>query len=363
MGESMQSGMESPLKSGAPLPGRQRGVAIITALLVVALAAILVSGLLWRQQVQIRRIENQRLIGQAQWITRSALDWTRLIIRSAADTSPSITYLDGVWAVPIAETKLSDFLGKLGATNAQQGTSTYLSGSIEDAQARFNLRNLVSSPEPGALALDLTQVQAFGRLLTLLGYDGQLALPAATQLRDGLTNSAARFQGSVQLLLDAAAASAVPATGGGSNTPAPGPQPLQMMSVDALLRVPGFTPEMVDRLRPYVTVLPTATKMNMNTATPELISAELPLVSLANAQALVALRERAFFRNTSDVSLAMQGAGIPGTTDPSIYDVTSNYFIVHGRVRHERAEVRREMLLYRDPQTHSTHVISVRDEP
>ena len=77
---------------------RQAGVAIITALLVVALAAILVSGLLWRQEVQIRRIENQRLINQAQWITRSALDWTRLIIRSAADSSPSVTYLGGVWA-------------------------------------------------------------------------------------------------------------------------------------------------------------------------------------------------------------------------------------------------------------------------
>ncbi|NVH78510.1 general secretion pathway protein GspK, partial [Paraburkholderia sp. JPY432] len=59
---------------------RQRGAAIISALLVVALAAILVSGMLWRQQVQIRRIENQRLLSQAQWVARGALDWTRLIL-------------------------------------------------------------------------------------------------------------------------------------------------------------------------------------------------------------------------------------------------------------------------------------------
>ena len=264
--------------------------------------------------------------------------------------------------MPIAETRLSDFLGKLGATNAQQGASTYLSGSIEDAQARFNLRNLVSSPAPGALTLNLPQVQAFGRLLTLLGYDGQLALPVATQVRDGLANSASRFQGAVQLLLDTAtgAASAVPATGG--DTPAPGPQPLQLTDVDGLLRVPGFTQEMVDRLRPYVTVLPSTTTINLNTATPELISAELPLVSLANAQALVARRETAFFLNTSDVELAMEGVGIPAPTDTSMLDVTTNYFIVHGVVRHERAVVRREMLLYRDPQTHTTHVVSVRDE-
>ena len=76
------------------LPARQRGAAIITALLVVALAAILVSGLLWREQVQIRRIENQRLRDQAQWTARSATDWTRFILRTQADVAP-IDYLGG----------------------------------------------------------------------------------------------------------------------------------------------------------------------------------------------------------------------------------------------------------------------------
>jgi len=60
-------------------PQRQRGAAIIMALLVVAIAATLVSGLLWRQQIQVRRIENQRLRDQAQWAARSATDWTRFI--------------------------------------------------------------------------------------------------------------------------------------------------------------------------------------------------------------------------------------------------------------------------------------------
>ena len=64
---------------------RQRGVAIISALLVVALSAILVSGMLWRQQVQIRRIENQRLLAQAQWISRSALEFRRCRPQSLTD--------------------------------------------------------------------------------------------------------------------------------------------------------------------------------------------------------------------------------------------------------------------------------------
>lgn len=103
---------------------RERGAAIITALLVVALSAILVSGMLWRQQVQIRRIENQRVLAQAQWVARGALDWTRMILRSEADTAPGITYLGGIWAVPIAKTKLSDFLGRIGAPNDNGGEDT-----------------------------------------------------------------------------------------------------------------------------------------------------------------------------------------------------------------------------------------------
>ncbi|MFP3648972.1 type II secretion system protein GspK, partial [Paraburkholderia sp. SIMBA_054] len=80
-----------------------------------------------------RRIENQRLLAQAQWVARGALDWTRLILRSEGDTSAGITYLGGVWGVPIAKTRLSDFLGQIGEVRAQQGAATYLSGSIEDA--------------------------------------------------------------------------------------------------------------------------------------------------------------------------------------------------------------------------------------
>ncbi|WP_157639431.1 type II secretion system minor pseudopilin GspK, partial [Burkholderia ubonensis] len=182
------------MRAPAPLPflrlprpaRRQRGAAIITALLVVALSAILVSGMLWREQVQIRRIENQRLIAQAQWVARGALDWTRMILRSEGDTAPGITYLGGIWGVPIAKTKLSDFMGKIGVGGGDGGEDTYLSGAIEDAQAKFNLRNLVSTPAPGVLQLNAAQLQAFQRLLTTLGYDGAFAKRIALQVRAGL---------------------------------------------------------------------------------------------------------------------------------------------------------------------------------
>nr|WP_249179641.1 type II secretion system minor pseudopilin GspK [Burkholderia dolosa] len=351
---------------------RERGAAIITALLVVALSAILVSGMLWRQQVQIRRIENQRTIAQAQWVARGALDWTRMILRSEADTAPGITYLGGIWAVPIAKTKLSDFLGRIGAPNDNGGEDTYISGSIEDAQAKFNLRNLVSSPAPGVLQLNATQMQAFQRLLTTLGYDGAFAKRIAQQVRAGLRQSATRFQ--TPTLPGGGTAATAPVAGGdmqtGDFTDEPGlaggergPAPLMMTSVDSLLDVEGVTPEMVARLRPFVTVLPTTTPVNMNTAPAEVIAALVPGMSVSSAQALVSRRETVFFRNVGDVQLALRGAGAPNMTiDGSLADVNSSYFIVHGRIQHERAEVDRTALVYRDPTTHTTRIVRIRDQ-
>jgi general secretion pathway protein K len=354
-------------------PSAQRGAAIISALLVVALSAILVSGMLWRQQVQIRRIENQRLLAQAHWVSRGALDWTRLILRSEGDTSAGVTYLGGVWGVPIARTRLSDFLGQIGEVRAEQGEATYISGSIEDAQAKFNLRNLVSTPVPGALTLDLLQIQAFQRLLQLLGINGQLARNTALQLRAGLQQSATRFQTGAN-----AGASADPtqmqggAAGGGNYTDKPGLDdsdetahvvPLQMTGVDSLLDVPGFTPDMIARLRPFVTILPTITPVNMNTAPAEVVAAVVPGMNLSSAQAFVARRETVFFHNVSDVQLALRGAGVQQVSiDSNQLDVNTSYFLVHGRVEHERAEVDRTTLVYRDALTHTTRIVWGRDQ-
>jgi general secretion pathway protein K len=360
-----------PTAVGKQKTKTQTGVAIISALLVVALSAILVSGILWRQQVQIRRIENQRLLSQAQWISRGALDWTRLILRSEGDTSAGITYLGGVWGVPIAKTRLSDFLGQIGEVRASEGASTYLSGSIEDAQSKFNLRNLVSSPAPGVLQVNVEQVQAFQRLLALLSLNGQLAKTAAVQIRDSLAQSATRFQ--AQTIPTSTVAPTIGgAIGGNTFTDKPGMDdsdsnpdvaPLQMTSVDSLLDVPGFTPDMIARLRPFVTYLPTTTAVNMNTAPAEVVAAVVPEMSLSSAQALVARRETVFFRNVGDVQLALQATGVQQTLlDPSLYDVNTSYFFIHGRVDHERAEVDRTTLVYRDALTHTTRIVRVQDQ-
>ena len=90
-------------------PTRQRGVAVITALLLTALAITVVASLFWQQQVQVRSMENQRLRLQTQWAMRGMVDFARFWLRQ---DNPSLTALDGVWATPIEEARLDDYVDR-----------------------------------------------------------------------------------------------------------------------------------------------------------------------------------------------------------------------------------------------------------
>ena len=114
---------------------------------------------------------------------------------------------------------------------------------------------------------------------------------------------------------------------------------------------------------PFVTVLPTVSAVNMNTASAEVIAAIVPGINLSSAQAFVARRQTVFFHNVSDVQLALRGAGVQSVAiDPNEMDVNTNYFLIHGRVQHERAEVDRTTLVYRDALTHTTRIVRVQDQ-
>lgn len=315
---------------------RQRGAAVVTALLVVTLAVVVVSGMLWRQQVQIRSVENQRLVAQAAWIERAAVDWARLILRDDLRRS-SVDHLGEPWAVPIAETRLSDFLGAALRTD-RAGESSFLSGRILDAQARFNLRNLVMTSAAGdgtvSATIDLNGQAVYRRLLQLLG------------LNPGLADTTARF------LVDAQRS--------GSDAPRP-PD-----SVADLLAVPGYRPEYLPVLEPFVDVLPERTAVNINTAEPEVLAAAIDKLPLDRARELVRQRDRAYFNNVGDLQTQL-GAIAPQATVPTgtdALDVRSHYFLVYGLIRHERA-VRQQVSLVRRAavigNAQATQVMWVRD--
>lgn len=270
----------------------QRGVAVITALLLTMLAITIVASLFWQQQVQVRSIENQRMQLQKQWILRGALDWARLILREDSKYS-AIDDLFEPWAVPLLETRLDQYVD---AASRDIAPSAILSGAIQDAQARFNLTRLAASGQ-----VLRAEVAAFERLLSALQQNPSLARAAAEQIAASQRHS--------ETGTDAA-------------------RPISFLQVDDLLAVAGFTPAVITAIRNEVIFLPRATPLNVNTASALALVARLPALSLSDASALIARRRTAAFVDLNDFN-----ARIPRVeSDADQLSVATRFFLVNGRV-------------------------------
>ena len=297
--------------------GRQRGVAVITALLLTTLAITMVASLFWQQQVQVRSIENQRLQLQQQWILRGALDWAGLILREDAKYS-SVDNLDEPWAVSLAETRLDQYI-EGGHADADAADAT-LSGSISDAQARYNLTNLCPNG-----SIDPTAVAVFARLLDHVKLDPALAQATAEVMASTLRK---------------------PDPAADNNSRRPGPQPIKLTQPEDLLAVPGFSPEMLDKLKDFVIFLPVVSQINVNTAPAEVLSAAFDTLSPADAATLVVSRKTASFRDLADFANRLPGRNL--SVSPGKVSVFTHYFLVNGKVRMTRAELDIQALIERN---------------
>ncbi len=296
---------------------RQRGVAVIIALLLTTLAITIVASLFWQQQVQVRSIENQRLQLQMQWVLRGALDWAGLILREDARHS-SIDDLTEPWAVPLAETRLDQFVDNGEADT--DATNATLSGSISDAQARYNLTNLCPNG-----TINPAEVAAFGQLLNNAHLDPALAQATADQM---------------------AAAQKKPVATGENPGNQSGTLPMNLTQTDDLLAVSGFTPEILGKIRDFVIFLPRATPVNVNTASAEVLAARIDGLTLADAAALVASRNTASFRFISDFTERLPDKSLSVSNLEA--SVSTNYFLVNGKVRISRANLDVQALIERN---------------
>ena len=314
----------------APSPHRQRGVAIITALLLTTLAVTIVASLFWQQQVQVRSMENQRLHLQTKWILRGGLDWARLILQQDRIDSPSVTAETGAWATPLAETRLDDYVERERVANEKFDAT--LSGQVTDAQARYNLANLVLQG-----AVDQAQLGVFRRLLQNLQLNPGLAQTLAEEVKNSQPAVACLppkvCDGQPQL----------PQPSGSSR------EPLAPIRVEDLLAVSGFTQQAVEQLRNLVIVLPERSKVNVNTAPAEVLAALVENYSVSEAATLVQFRKRSPFTTTGGFTgyLAQAGKQLPQGVE---IDVKSDYFLVLSHVRLDRAALDAQSLVQRSPQ-------------
>jgi general secretion pathway protein K len=334
---------------------RERGVAVITALLLTTLAISIVASLFWQQQVQVRSMENQRLHLQTKWILRGALDWASLVLFQDGLDHRDFTALDQVWATPLAETRLDQYIERERVEG--ENFAATLSGTIVDACSRYNLRNLADKGQ-----VDPGQMEVFGRLLRNLQMDPQLAgrtaafVAAGQPLEAPTPEGGEASGGGTPAGTPAGTPTGTPAgtptgTPTGSNLPrvsrsSVAGSPMKFLQVEDLLTVPGFTPAMVERLRPFVIVLPDVTTVNVNTAPAEVLASLMPNMSVSEANSLVVRRQRAAWRDLNYFSAEI-GESRPVTSGAA--GVRSDWFLVNSRIRLDRAALDAEALIHRFP--------------
>ncbi|MGZ8319288.1 MAG: type II secretion system minor pseudopilin GspK [Telluria sp.] len=316
---------------------RQRGVAVITALLLCTLAVSIVASLFWQQQVQVRSMENQRLHLQTKWILRGALDWASIVLRQDGIDSPNQTTLNAVWNTPLAETRLDQYIER--ERVAGEVFDATLSGRVIDASSRYNLRSLSDGQ-----VINLKQLAVYTSLLKVLQIDPALAARTA------------------QMVSRAEAPAVQPLAGGTPGAPALAAAaqtsvPMQLRQVDDLLAIQGYTPQIVAKLREFVIVLPgnPKPKLNVNTAPPEVLAAIVQGYTLSDGQALAARRKTAYFLDINQFKAALFGK-LPHDEDE--LEVRSEYFLVQSKIRLDRANLDAEALVER--KAGSPTVLSIR---
>ena len=280
-------------------PLKQQGVALITVILIVALATILATAMISRQQLEIHRSTNLFNYEQAYQYVLGAEDWAGLILKRDASDNKTDSLTDS-WATVLPPLPLE---------------GGQMSGKITDLQACFNLNNLLQ--DSGSQKRYYTR---FRKLLRLLELDESIA----DALRDWLdSNLETGFNGAEDnyyLGLEPPYRSADQA----------------MQDSSELLLVKGVDYKSYQKLRPFVCALSAGTSLNLNTAPAEVI-ATLAGLTLAEAEGIIEDRNRQAFGEVKDF---LQHPLLKNKNiDKQGLSVSSRYFQLNSEVQIGRIEV------------------------
>ena len=278
----------------------QRGAALLLAMVILTVISTMAAGMIWQQWRSAQAESAERARAQASWILSGALDWARLILREDARNGGA-DHLGEPWAVPLAEAKLSTFLAAAAGDGAQDvDLSAFLSGTISDELSKFNLRNLVQDGK-----WQLRQQQTLEALGNKVGLAPALIARIIESLQRAWVRGEASNTDSIEI----------------------GPEKLSDL---AWL---GLEPDSLEALRPWITLLPTHTPININTASGALLAAAVEGLDAAAASRLEEARRQTPFRSLDQAANFLPRRA-DGQTSAGL-TVSSNFFEVVGRIRLE----------------------------
>jgi general secretion pathway protein K len=287
----------------------QRGVALVMALLVVAIGTMIAVNLMWQGTLDLRRTDAALAADQGLMYTQGAEAWAADILQQDLVESPDSDNLGEQWAIELPPLPVDG-----GA----------IVGRLEDLQGRFNLNNLVRAD---GMENELARRQ-FERLLLSVDVDPALA-------------------GAVVDWLDPDTDLRFP-TGGEDVVYSDSDPPYRtangaITSASELMAIAGFDRDSYRLVAPYVTVLPSGTKLNVNTASDVVLASLSDDIDIGTAGSLVEQRADAEFIDIDET--------FSGLVEPDVLaeiDGVSEHFLLTATVTLGSNQLTMRSVLQRD---------------
>jgi general secretion pathway protein K len=220
------------------LPRQQRGVALLTAIVLFAVATILAAAITYNKAMAARRAAATFTLDQALQAGMAAEALAALALEDGHRRNKTETLVSQPWAQAFGPVEIEE-------------TGIFVQGQVEDLQGRFNLNNLVIwDQQANAYVADPKQLLVFQQLLEAL----DLETKWADLMVDWIDQDIAPYGpngGEDTLYL--------------SQTPSYRPPNTFITSTGDLLALPGFGQERYAKLAPYITAIPNGTTVNVCT--------------------------------------------------------------------------------------------------
>jgi general secretion pathway protein K len=294
-----------------------RGVALITAMLITALASLVAANLAWDNALDVRRTMVQLMNDQAVQVALGAESWVISILHQDLEES-DIDHLGEIWA------------SQLPGFPIDGGDVT---GTILDLQGRFNVNNLIDDNGE----VEEKSLERFRRLLQALEIDPRFAGLAADWMD---RNAEASFPDGAE---DSIYTGILPPYRSANQS---------LTSASEFAALEGMDRQIFRILRPHITALPGRTNVNVNTATGAVLQSLDENMSASDVEGLISERESAGF---ADIQTAFSSLVTPDVLN-TLEDKT-NYFQLKVVVRIDTVRVTLYSLLQRGPQGSVTPIL------
>ncbi len=215
---------------------RQRGVALITAIVLVAIATVLAVHIGTRAALDLRRTAGLIALDQGWHVALGAEAWAAEVLK---DDDLATDHLAESWAQPLPPLPVD---------------GGEVRGALEDMQGRFNLNNLITSDR----IANQTAIEQFERLLLLIGAQPRWANIMADWIDEGTVQQYPEGAEDGTYL---------------SQNPPYRAANVLVTTTTEMMALPGMTRDEFDRIRPYVAALPVGAKINLCTAKAQVLAA------------------------------------------------------------------------------------------